>query len=87
MRFYTRSYSSRILDTEVVAQIEHRDCDAFVEIEVEQTGGAAQQTIPMLEIVLTGASILNLELKTKENANADLVAIFAAWITITGTFR
>jgi hypothetical protein len=30
---------------------------------------------------------LNLELKTKENANADLVAIFAAWITITGTFR
>jgi hypothetical protein len=44
--------AARIFNAEVLAQIEHRAGDAFVEIEVEQPGGAAQKPILMPQIVL-----------------------------------
>src|SRR5277367_4435270 len=44
--------AASIFDTKVVAKVEHRDCDAIVEIEVKQPGAAQKQPVPVLQVVL-----------------------------------
>src|SRR5579872_5533847 len=44
--------AARLFDSEVGSQLEQRDGDTLVKVEIEKTGAAQQQPAPLLQIVL-----------------------------------